>query len=115
VLPAHIIRNLVGFRDPQQPNELPLSPNLPNSFMVAGKSYRVLNLQYGGATLELAIHVLDSKRVRVEGKWSGLLQTVAVKDAAGANVALPQTGSTWQFEAANHRQYSVRIAGISGS
>ena len=115
VLPAHIIRNLVGFRDPQQPNELPVSPNLPNSFMVAGKSYRVLNLQYGGATLELAIHVLDSKRVRVEGKWSGLLRTVAVKDAAGANVALPQTGSTWKFEAANHRQYSVRIAGISGS
>ena len=75
----------------------------------------MLNLQYGGATLELAIHVLDSKRVRVEGKWSGLLRTVAVKDATGANVALLQTGSTWQFEAANHQQYSVRIAGISGT
>jgi hypothetical protein len=115
VLPAHILRSLVGFRDPQQPNELPVSPSLPGSFMVAGKAYRVLNLQYGGATLELAIHVLDSKRVRVEGKWSGLLRTVAVKDATGANVALLQTGSTWQFEASNHQQYSVRIAGISGT
>jgi hypothetical protein len=115
VLPAHILRSVVGFRDPQQPNELPVSPNLPDSFMVAGKAYRVLNLRYGGATLELAIHVLDSKRVHVEGKWSGLLRTVAVKDSTGANIALQQTGSTWQFEAANHRQYSVRIAGISGT
>jgi hypothetical protein len=58
---------------------------------------------------------LDSKRVHVEGKWSGLLRTVAVKDASGENITLQQTGSTWQFEAANHRQYSVRIAGISGT
>jgi hypothetical protein len=115
VLPAHIIRNLVGFRDPQQPNELPVSPNLPNSFMVAGKTYRVLNLEYGGATLDLAIRVLDSQRVRVEGKWSGVLRTVAVKDATGAKVAPQETGSTWQFEGANHQQYLVRIAGISES
>ena len=115
VLPAHIIRSLVGFRDPQQPNELPVSPNLPNSFMVAGKTYRVLNLQYRGATLELAIRTLDSQRVRVEGKWSGSFRTVAVKDTAGANVALQGSGSSWQFEGANHHQYFVRIAGISES
>jgi hypothetical protein len=115
VLPAHIIRNLIGFRDPQQPDELPVSPNLPNSFMVAGKTYRVLNLQYWGASLELAIRVLDSRRVRVEGTWSGAFQSVAVKDATGANISLQGTGSVWQFEGANHQQYFVRIAGISGA
>src|ERR1019366_8960812 len=45
VLPAHIIRNLIGFRDPERPDELRLTPNLPESFMVAGNLYRVCNLQ----------------------------------------------------------------------
>jgi len=113
VLPAHIIRNLIGFRDPQQPDELPVSPNLPNSFMVAGKTYRALNLQYRGASLELAIRVLDSRRVRVEGTWSGSLRSVAVKDAAGANISLQGNGSVWPFEGANHQQHFIHIAGIS--
>jgi hypothetical protein len=82
--------------------------------MVAGKVYRVRNLQYAGETLELGIHVLDSRRVRVEGLWSGSLRTVAVKDAAGTSMALQGADSAWQFEGSNHRQYLVRIAGISG-
>ena len=115
VLPAHIIRNLIGFRDPQQPGELPVSPNLPDSFMVPGKTYRVLNLQYRGAALELAIRVLDSRRVRVEGKWSKAFRTVSVKDAMGKSIALEEAGSVWQFEGANHQQYFVRVTGISES
>lgn len=113
VLPAHIIRSLIGFRDPRQPEELPLAPNLPDSFMVGGRTYRVSNLQYRGAFLELAIHALDSRRVRVEGTWSGSVRSVAVKDAKGANLALQGTGSTWQFEGANHQQYFVRIVGTA--
>jgi hypothetical protein len=115
VLPAHILRSLIGFRDPRQPDELPLAPNLPDAFMVGGRTYRVLNLQYRGAFLELAIHVLDSQRVRVEGIWSGSVRSVAVKAANGANVVLRGTGSAWQFEGANHQQYLVRIVGISGA
>lgn len=49
VLPAHIIRNLIGFRDPRQPDELPLALNLPEAFMVGGRTYRAVNLQYRGA------------------------------------------------------------------
>ena len=113
VLPAHIIRNLAGFRDPQRPDEIPLSPNLPNSFMANGRTYRILNLQYRGALLELAIHVLDSQRVRVEGTWSGSMTTVAVKEAEGTNVLLQKVGATWRFDGINHRQYFMRIAGIS--
>jgi hypothetical protein len=113
VLPAHIIRNLIGFRDPQQADEVGVSPNLPDSLMVAGKVYRVRNLQYAGETLELAIHVLDPRHVRVEGRWSGSLRTTAVKDAAGTSMPLQHVDSAWQFEGSNHRQYLVRIAGIS--
>jgi len=111
VLPAHIIRSLIGFRDPRQPDELPLAPNLPDSFMVRGRTYRVLNLQYRGVFLELAIHVLDSERVRVEGTWRGSLRSTAVKDAKGANVSLQGSGSIWRFEGTNHEQYFVHIAG----
>jgi len=113
VLPAHIIRSLIGFRDPRQADELQLAPNLPDSFMVSGRSYRIVNLQYRGALLELAIQVLDPQRVRVEGTWSGSVRSVAVKDGKGVSVALQGTGSAWQFEGGNHQQYLVRIVGIS--
>src|SRR5215469_5653574 len=109
VLPAHIIRNLIGFRDPTNAGELRLSPNLPDSFMMGGKTYQVRNLQYTGETLELGIRVLDSRRVRVEGKWAGSLRTISVKDAAGMDLALQGTGSAWEFEGFNRQQYLIRI------
>jgi hypothetical protein len=110
VLPAHIIRSLIGFRDPREPDELPLSPNLPDSFMVAGRTYRVLNLQYRGVLLDLAIVVLGPQRVQVEGTWSGSLRTVAARNAKGENVPLGGTGSAWKFEGENHQRYFVRVA-----
>jgi hypothetical protein len=113
VLPVHIIRNLIGFRDPERPDELRLAPNLPESFMVADKTYRVRNLQYAGEALELGIRVLDSRRVRVEAEWLGSLRTISVKDAARRSLALQGTGSTWQFEGFNREQYLVSITDLS--
>jgi hypothetical protein len=113
VLPAHIIRNLVGFHDPLEAGQLWLSPNLPESFVVAGKVYRVRNLQYAEETLDLAIRVVDSRRVRVEGLWSGSIRTVAVKDAAGTSVALERTDSGWQFEGSNRQPYLVLLSGVA--
>jgi hypothetical protein len=113
VLPAHIIRSLIGIRDPRETDELPLSPNLPDAFMVSGRSYRVLNMQYRGGLLGLTMQVLNPQRLRLEGVWSGSVRTVGVKDAAGTSVPLQVSGSSWQFEATNHHQYLVHIAGAS--
>jgi hypothetical protein len=110
VLPAHIIRNLVGYRDPEGADELRLAPNLPESFMTAGRRYRVRNLDYRGEKLALGIRVLDGQRVEVEGVWAGPLDTVSVKDAAQRRLPVEGTGSEWQFEARNRQQYVVQIA-----
>ncbi len=112
VLPAHIIRNIAGFRDPEREDELPLSPNLPKSFMVSGRNYRIRNLHYRGNLLDLTFHVLDSQRIQVEGSWSGPLRSVGVKDAAGATVTLDGNGASWHFIAANHHPYSMRLTGV---
>lgn len=109
VLPAHIIRNLIGFRDPGQTDELRLAPNFPESFMVAGKTYRVRNLQYAGEALELAFHVVDSQRVRVQGAWSGSVRTLSVMGANGGTLELGGIGSAWHFEGSNRQEYRVRI------
>jgi hypothetical protein len=45
VLPPRIIRNVFGFRDPQKPDEVPVSPNLPKSFRVSGKTNRIADLR----------------------------------------------------------------------
>ena len=113
VLPGHILRSLVGFRDPLRPDELPITPNLPSSFMVAGKAYRVTNMRYREQVLDLTLHALDTKRVRVEGVWSGSIRSFSVKDGSGANVPLQGSGSAWQFEGVNRQSYFVGLAGIS--
>ena len=115
VLPAHILRNLIGFRDPERPDQLRLAPNLPASFMAPGKVYQVRNLQYAGEILELGIRVIDSRRVRVEGKWAGSLRTISVKDAGGMDLTLKGTGSAWEFGGLNREQYLVQIAGFTTS
>jgi hypothetical protein len=113
VLPAHIIRNLIGVRDPTKPDEFSLSPSLPDSFMGSGKTYRVVNLGYRGASLDLSLRALDSRRVLVEGKWSEPFRTAAVVDIKNDSIRLKGTGSAWQFEGENHQQYFIRIVGGS--
>lgn len=115
VLPAHIIRNLIGFRDPEKPDELPLLPNLPAGFMAVGKTYRIRNLQYREASLTLEIEVLDSAHIRIMGAWTEPLRTLAVTIDGGANVPLEATGRSWQFKGENRRQYTIHIAGMSDS
>jgi hypothetical protein len=109
VLPVHIIRNLIGLRDPRGIGELPLCPNLPDRFMLPGKVYRIRNLQYLGARLDLRFRVLDSERLELEGTWSAEMRTSLVKDASGRAVRLETSGSEWRFEANNHRQYFLDV------
>jgi len=111
VLPAHIIRTLIGFRDPTRRGELPLSPNLPKSFMESGRTYRLVNLSYRGASLDLSVRTLDSGRIRLKGRWSEPLRTVAVTDLDKQSVPLELSGGTWEFEGENHKHYFLRIAG----
>lgn len=109
VLPAHIIRSLLGFRESNNPDELWICPNLPDSFLAAGKVYRVRNLRYLGDALLLSFKAQDSQKVIVEGAWSGSTETVAVADAAGQNVTLDSSGGAWKFEGLNHHRYQIRL------
>ena len=81
--------------------------------MVPGKSYGARNLQLGEDTLEIMIHVLDARRVRLEGKWSDSLRTASVKDSAGKSVALRSKDASWQFEGDNREQYFLSLAGVA--
>ena len=112
VLPAHIIRHVIGFRDPETPNELRLVPNLPERFMVTGKRYRVRNLGYAGEKLALALRPLDSQRLLLEGAWARSAKTIAVREAMGAKLSFEGSGSTWQFEASNRKAYVLRITDL---
>ncbi|HXQ98687.1 MAG TPA: trehalase family glycosidase [Candidatus Limnocylindrales bacterium] len=113
VLPAHIIRNLIGFRDPESPDELRLAPNLPEALMVTDKMYRVRNLQFSGGSMDLGIQVLDSRRVRIQGRLAGSVRIKSVKDASGTSPVLQGSGSEWQFEGLNRTDYWVRVARVS--
>jgi hypothetical protein len=103
VMPAHIIRNVIGFRETHNPHELWLAPNLPEAFVRTGAIYSVRGLHYRGDRLDLHHHVLDAQRVLVEGHWYGNTQTTSIRSAD--SVRLQRQGRDFAFEARNHSRY----------
>ncbi|HEY7856757.1 MAG TPA: hypothetical protein VIC32_09945 [Terriglobales bacterium] len=63
-MPAHVIRNLIGFRDDE------LRPNLPDEWLQPGRTYGVDNLQRRGDRLQLSYTVMAGGRLRVQGRWA---------------------------------------------
>src|SRR5205823_6251164 len=47
VMPAHIIRSLLGIRETQDPRELWVCPNLPQPLLAARKRYGLISLRCG--------------------------------------------------------------------
>lgn len=109
VLPAHIIRNIAGFRETEKPDRLWIAPNLPPSLVAPGRVYRVRNLRYADATLDLSLSVLDSGRVLVEGAWGAGVETAAVENGSGSAEKLQQAGRKWRFEGLNHSRYLIHL------
>ncbi|MBV9267925.1 MAG: hypothetical protein JO061_17285 [Acidobacteriaceae bacterium] len=109
VMPAHIIRNVVGFRETDDPEAVWICPNLPASLAAAGKQYSIAGLRYGSARLGLQFRFIDSLRIRVHGRWSGYVDAVSIETTDGAPVSVSHTGKDWQFEALNHTRYRLRL------
>ncbi len=109
VMPAHLIRNLVGFRETDLPETVWICPNLPSSLAEPGKRYSIAGLLYGRERLNLQYHFVDPQRIRINGQWSGSTQVVSGETINGAPMSISRTGKEWQFEGVNHTRYRLQL------
>jgi len=104
VMPAHIIRNILGVRETADRNQLLLSPNLPSEFMTRGRAYELENLNLCSRRFSIRFVVSGDDTIEITGQWPA--GEITVEDAAnGSQVA---TGKDrFSFSARNRRLYRL--------
>jgi hypothetical protein len=110
VLPAHIIRTLMGFRETATQGEFTLCPNLTPALVEAGKEYAIHGLRYGKGRFNLTVQVLDGQRVRIDIESLEGIQVQAIRSGSAAVPFKQVAGARWQWEANLRTSYSVRLA-----
>ena len=78
VMPAHIIRTLMGFRETEIQGQVLICPNLPPSLGSEGKQYGIQGLNYGATRLSLSYTLLSQERLLVDVECSGGIQVRSV-------------------------------------
>lgn len=115
VLPAHIIRQLVGVRESARPGQLWLAPNLPAALLVPGRRYALLGLRHGADWLDLEYECLAGDQIRISGAWRRGTRVEALAGADGRPAAAANLGSKFTFTAANHSRWRASLSPRSTS
>ncbi len=105
VMPAHIIRNLLGVRETGEPDKVILAPNLPQALMKKGGTYGIDNVAFRRGKLTLHYEVIDQDRVRVTGSCTAGL--IAVEDSANDARVAGGSSHTFTFAARNRHVYRI--------
>ncbi|HTS11295.1 MAG TPA: trehalase family glycosidase [Candidatus Limnocylindrales bacterium] len=104
VMPAHIIRNILGVRETTDPNQLLFSPNLPSQFITAGRAYALENLPLCSRRFSIRLAVKEENEIEISGKWPA--GEILVEDAAdGSQIARGR--DAFSFRGRNRRLYRL--------
>jgi hypothetical protein len=110
VMPAHIIRTLMGFRETEIQGQVLICPNLPPSLGSEGKQYGIQGLNYGATRLSLSYTLLSQERLLVDVECSGGIQVRSVYGEGGNALEVKRSPAHWQFEATNQSSYTVQLS-----
>lgn len=108
VMPAHIIRNLMGLRETEDARRLTLAPSFGSSLADRGKSYGIAGFSYGTHRIDLAYTFGEGEKLRAEARGTGGIQ--AITDSSGRPLRLEQANGNCRFDVANHQRYTVTLA-----
>ncbi|HEY7209986.1 MAG TPA: trehalase family glycosidase [Bryobacteraceae bacterium] len=109
VMPAHIIRNLLGIRETADAERLMMCPNLPAAWMTPGKSYALRNLPFGERRLNVSYRVQDAAHVHVMLSGDGLLPIRSIRDSSGRASELETSSAGAQFTAVHREVYELAL------
>lgn len=109
VMPAHIIRSIIGFRETEQADSIQICPNFPTALAVPGKRYEIGGLNYAGDRFDIAAQITGAG-VRVEIGWRGAMRIVSGSGADGSPLRIETSAQRHVFDATNHGRYVLRLA-----
>ena len=112
VMPAHIIRTIIGFRESEEEGEFVLSPGFGPAFALAGKRFALDGLRYAGRTIGVSYAFADEKQVTALLKLPLQAQIASVSRGNGEAVKFTRQGAAWEIPMENFEQYRVRITGL---
>jgi hypothetical protein len=112
-MPAHIIRNLIGFRETDTSGRFMLSPGFGSLLSGAGRRYGIAGLPYAKQRFGLDFHFEDDRRLLVTLEASRPVAALSVTDSSGLPLEIKQNGKSWQFEAKNFDLYVVDLSELS--
>ena len=113
VMPAHIIRNLIGLRESGEPGQFVLSPSFGPALAIGGKRYALKALPHAGRMIGVSYAFSDEKQVTAELKLPAAARIISVSRANGEPAKFGRMGSNWKVEMENYGQYRVLTAGIT--
>ena len=105
VMPAHIIRNILGIRETLKSDRIILSPNLPQAFLIPGAVYGIESVALRPGRLSVRYEVRKDGKLRIAGECSA--RSILVEENEdGSRVASGDLGH-FSFEAQNRRVYRI--------
>jgi mannosylglycerate hydrolase MGH1-like protein len=111
-LPAHIIRNVFGFREAKDPGRLwfTVSPGIPEALFGEGKSFGLRNVHYRQRTFDLHYRCREGRKLEVSLSFSSpsTPREISVSDESGRQIPVRASGHQWTFDAGNYSIYRVR-------
>jgi hypothetical protein len=110
VMPAHIIRNLLGFRETEEAGKFVLSPGFGPLLAGADKQYGIKDLLYAKKNLSIHFTFQDERSLLAELDLSEAVQALSVMDLSGKPLKTERNGSRWQFKAENFAGYVVKLS-----
>jgi hypothetical protein len=113
VMPAHIVRNLIGFRESEDAEQFVLSPGFGPLLAGAGKQYGIAGLPYVQQRISVQFTFLDARSLEFEITAPESVRILSVTDAAGQGVVPERSGTSWRFKGANYESYLVKASGFA--
>ena len=113
VMPAHIIRNLIGFRESDDADGFVLSPGFATLLAGAEKRYGITGIPHVMQRVGVQFAFLDAQKLDVKLTLPESVRILKVTDAAGQTIQFERNGASWQFKGRNYESYFVKVSGFT--
>jgi hypothetical protein len=110
VMPAHLVRNLVGLRETDDPHRAILAPGFPSSLASPGTEYAVERIPWHGHSLSIRFRFLDQSRIQAVLSASGPLAIRAVDNQQQQSISIHRDASAAVVELVNFGLYTLTFA-----
>ena len=113
VMPAHIIRTILGFRESGRAGEFLLSPGFGPDLSIAGRRYGLDGLTYASLRIGVNYTFIGGKQLKAELKLPPQAHIASVSRGTAETVNFTRKQSAWEIPMENHEQYRIKVEGLA--